>query len=128
MQEYATVFLGAGVGGALRHALNNVAGRLVGEGLPISTAFINITGSLLMGYLVGWYGLRGAESPLWKLFLTTGLLGGYTTFSAFSVEVVALHERGQSTLAALYAIGSLLLSVGAAILGIWLGRQGAALS
>ena len=91
------VFVGAGLGGVLRHVLNLAIGQARGRGFPWATVFINITGSFVMGVLVGWLAFRagaGWTQPR-ALFVATGVLGGYTTFSTFSLETVLLIERNQ---------------------------------
>lgn len=104
------VFLGAGLGGMLRHVVNVAAMRL-GQPTHVGTLFINVTGSCLIGAVVGYFALKGHLPPRLQLFLTTGILGGYTTFSAFSLETVLLVERGQYTMAAGYVIASAILSI-----------------
>jgi CrcB protein len=84
---------------------------------------VNVSGSLLMGVLAGWLAFRGDVSQAWRLFLITGVLGGYTTFSAFSLDAVLLWERQEPGLAALYVIGSVLFSLLGLIAGLWLARQ-----
>lgn len=120
--NYLVVFFGAGLGGMLRHGVDLAAPRW-GVALPYGTLLINGTGSLLAGLVVGYLASRGEVSPLWRLFLMTGILGGYTTFSAFSVDVVMLFERGELGSAAIYAVGSVVFSIAAAILGLWLARM-----
>src|SRR5688572_9892869 len=121
---YVIVFLGGGLGAALRHGVNIGAFRLVGTSFPYGTMAINVTGSLAMGIIVGWFAFRttGHVSQHWRLFLTTGFLGGYTTFSAFSLEAALLIERHQYVAAGAYALGSVLLGVIALFVGIRLGR------
>lgn len=114
---YLIVFLGAGVGGALRHGVNVGAARLVGYGFPLGTLIVNITGSLAMGLLAGYFAYRTGVSQHMKLFLTTGVLGGFTTFSAFSLDTALLVERHAYGQAAAYVVGSVLLSV----LGVFAG-------
>src|SRR5262245_2771530 len=92
---YVFVFLGAGLGGMLRHSVNQVSPRLFGLDLPIGTLLINVTGSLLLGAVAGLFASRGHASHNLQLFVTTGILGGFTTFSAFSLESALLWERGQ---------------------------------
>ena len=118
---YFVVFLGAGIGGAVRHAINR-ASLPVGSAFPWGTLAINVTGSLLMGLLAGWYGFRSNSGQYWRLFLATGVLGGCTTFSAFSLEVALLYERGQLAGAATYAAGSVVISIAALFCGIGLMR------
>lgn len=120
--NFAIVFLGAGLGGALRHGVNHWALRYASVGFPVGTLAINALGSLVMGLVVGWLAARGEASATLRLFLTTGVLGGFTTFSAYSLEVVLLYERGALGLALLYALGSVVLAVAALALGLWLAR------
>ncbi len=112
------VFLGAGLGGLLRHGVNLAALRFLGPSFPWGTLAVNVAGSLLMGLLAAALA-RHAEA---RLFLMTGVLGGFTTFSAFSLDAVALWERGEAGLALLYVSASVLLSVGALVGGLALGR------
>jgi CrcB protein len=120
---YLIVFLGGGIGAALRHGVNVAAARLFGTGFPYATMIENVSGSLVMGLLAGYFAFRdGAPSHL-QLFLTTGILGGYTTFSAFSLDAVLLYERGAIGLAALYVLGSVVLSIAGLVAGLALARQ-----
>lgn len=121
--SYLLVFLGGGVGAALRHGINMAMPRLVGTGFPWSTFIINISGSLAMGLVAGWFALRGDASQGWRLFLATGILGGYTTFSAFSLDTAVLYERGDVALAAAYVIGSVMLSIAGLFAGFWIIRS-----
>jgi CrcB protein len=108
---YIVVFLGGGLGAALRHGINLAVARMFGAGFPYATFFINVTGSFVMGLIAAWFAFRGDASQHWRLFLTTGILGGYTTFSTFSLDAALLYERGQLTLAAVYVIGSVVLGI-----------------
>lgn len=117
MYAYLTVFLGAGIGGALRHGVNVGAARLVGAGFPYGTITVNVVGSLAMGILIEWFALRSDPGQHWRLFLTTGILGGFTTFSTFSLDTLVLFERGQSQTAAFYVIASVLVSLAAVFAG-----------
>jgi len=123
--NYLIVFLGAGLGGAVRHAANELALRWVGSGYPVSTLAVNIIGSFAMGLLVGYFAFRGEAGQAWRLFLATGVLGGFTTFSAFSLDVVLLYERGALIHAALYILLSVALSIAGLMLGLWCLRQAA---
>lgn len=115
---YLTVFVGAGLGGVLRHAVNRIA-LTNWATVPWSTVFVNVSGSLAMGLIAGWFAFRSAGSgQTLPLFLTTGLLGGYTTFSAYSLDAVLLWERGRALQAGLYAGGSVLLSLLAVFIGL----------
>jgi fluoride exporter len=120
---YIAVFLGAGIGGALRHGVNVAAFRLLGAGFPYGTLTVNIVGSLAMGLLAGWFALKADPGQSWRLFLTTGILGGFTTFSAFSLEVALLYERGAIGATALYVLASVAVSVAALFLGLFVIRQ-----
>jgi len=117
------VFFGAGVGGALRHGVNTLGMRFLGPGFPYGTLTVNIVGSLAMGLLAGWFAQKGAASQHFRLFLTTGILGGFTTFSSFSLDIAVLWERGEIALCALYVALSLVVSVGALFLGLWVMRN-----
>lgn len=95
--------------------------RAFGAGaFPLGVITVNIVGSFLMGVIVVWFGQKGLThlSP----FVMTGILGGFTTFSAFSLETVTLLERGQAGLAALYVGLSVVASVGALAVGVWMAR------
>ena len=132
---FLVVFLGGGLGAALRHGVNLASARLLGTGFNYATLFENVTGSVVMGLLVGYFAFKGGVPQHWRLFLTTGIsqhmrlflttgiLGGYTTFSAFSLDTILLYERGELGLAALYVILSVALSVGGLLAGLVLVRQ-----
>lgn len=115
---FALVFFGGGCGASIRHAVNILATRALGSGFPFATFIINITGSIVMGLIAGYFAFRGEASPHWRLFLMTGILGGYTTFSAFSLDTVMLYERGAIGLAAIYVAGSVLLSIAGLFAGL----------
>ena len=119
---FLIVFLGAGIGGSLRHGVNLLAARLFGYEFPFGTMLVNIGGSLLMGLLAGYFASRTGIGQQWKLFLTTGVLGGFTTFSAFSLEAILLYERGSYGPLAAYVTGSVLLSILALFAGLSLFR------
>jgi CrcB protein len=119
---YVIVFVGAGLGGAVRHGVNRVA-LASGSTLPWGTFTINLLGSLLMGVIAGWFAFRGSAGQPFRLFLTTGLLGGFTTFSAFALETGLLLERGRVREAVLYACASTVLSVVVLFAGMALVRR-----
>jgi len=121
--SYVIVFLGGGIGAALRHGINILAARILGTGFPHGTLIINVTGSLIMGLVAAWFAFKGDASQHWRLFLTTGILGGYTTFSAFSLDAALLYERGEIGLAALYVLGSVVLSIAGLFAGLYLVRH-----
>jgi fluoride exporter len=120
---YLLVFLGGGLGAMLRHGCNLGFARLLGPSFPLSTLFVNVSGSLIMGVLAGWFALKGDAPQGWRLFLATGILGGYTTFSAFSLDAAMLYQRGEIASAALYVLASVLLSIAGLFVGLWLVRQ-----
>jgi CrcB protein len=115
MKATLIVFLGAGIGGALRHGVNSAGLRWLGPDFPYATMIVNVVGSFAMGLIAGWFAFRSGEgaSQALRLFLTTGVLGGFTTFSSFSLDAALLWERGAMALAAFYVLGSLLISLAA---------------
>ena len=125
--NFLLVFLGAGIGGALRHGVNLGSARLFGTGFPVGTMLVNIVGSLLMGLLAGYFTYRTGVPQSTRLFLTTGILGGFTTFSAFSLDAALLVERNFYWSAAAYVAGSVVLSLVALFAGLSLFRTGAIL-
>jgi CrcB protein len=120
---YLIVFLGGGLGAALRHGVNLAGARLAGTSFPYATLFANVTGSLVMGLLAGYFAFRSGSSQHVRLFLTTGILGGYTTFSTFSLDAVLLYERGQTGAAATYVLSSVALSLFGLVIGLAIARQ-----
>lgn len=118
------VFLGAGTGGVIRHLVNVTVPRLTGADFPFATFLINVTGSFLIGLIAGWLAFKAGEgwSQTVRLFLVTGILGGYTTFSTFSLDAMVLMERGAFWSAAAYVAGSVGLSLIAAATGLALVR------
>ena len=120
---YLVVFLGGGIGAALRHGVNLAIARLLGTAFPYGTLMINITGSFIMGVVAAYFAFKGDASQHWRLFLTTGILGGYTTFSAFSLDAALLYERGEMGMAALYVIASVTISIIGLFAGLALVRN-----
>jgi CrcB protein len=118
------VFLGAGIGGVLRHGVNLASSTWLGPAFPYGTLFVNILGSGAMGLLAGYLAFKAGEG--WtqgtRLFLATGVLGGFTTFSAFSLDALLLYERGEAAAAGLYVLGSVALSLMALAGGLALAR------
>lgn len=114
MQAYLAVFLGAGLGGALRHGVNSLALRWWGTSFPWGTLLVNVAGSCMMGILAVLFVLKMGVTQSWRLFLVTGVLGGFTTFSTFALDAVTLWERGEFSQSIGYVIGS----VGSALLGL----------
>ena len=117
------VAIGGAIGASLRHLSGIAAMRLLGHAFPWGTLFVNITGSLVMGLFIAWMTNRTGVSQELRLFIATGILGGFTTFSAFSLDVANLVERGEVTGAAGYILASLILSVAAVFVGLWFGRS-----
>jgi CrcB protein len=122
---FLIVFIGAGIGGAMRHGVNLAAYRMPGgPSFPYGTLAINVLGSFAMGLAAGYFALRSGLPQHVRLFLATGVLGGFTTFSTFSLDVALLCERGQAAQGIGYAAGSVVLSVGALFLALALVRWG----
>lgn len=114
------VALGGGIGAWLRFAI----GRLIGlSAFPWATLSVNLIGSLAMGLLAGWLARHGQGGESWRLLLGVGLLGGFTTFSAFSLELVAMIQRGDAATAALYAAGSVIGGIAGLYAGLALTRS-----
>ena len=117
------VFCGAGIGGALRHLFNLASARVFGPDLPLSTLVVNVVGSFSIGCIAGYFAVRGHGSQSLQLFLTTGIVGGYTTFSAFSLEAALLWERGQVASFFVFVSASVVLSIAAVFAGLALVRS-----
>jgi len=124
VQHLLLVAAGGAIGAGSRHLVNVAALRLFGSGLPVATLFVNVLGGFLMGLLAGWLALRatgGGQNA--RLFLGTGVLGGFTTFSAFSLDAVALWERGAVGASIGYVLASVVLSILALLAGLALARS-----
>jgi fluoride exporter len=121
--SYLLVFVGGGLGATLRHLVNVTCAWCVGTAFPYGTFIINISGSTVMGLIAGYLAFKGGASQHWRLFLMTGVLGGYTTFSAYSLDAALLYERGQLALAAFYVIGSVAFSIAGLFAGLTLIRH-----
>jgi fluoride exporter len=124
MTAYLLVFLGGGLGAACRHGVNLAAARLLGSGFPWGTFIVNVVGSVVMGLIAAFFAFKAGSgwSQHFRLFLTTGILGGFTTFSAFSLDTVLLWERGEVGQAVAYVLGSVGLSILGLFAGFWLVR------
>jgi len=122
MREFALVAMGGAIGACLRHMASGAALRLFGTAFPWGTLGVNIVGSLVMGVFVELLARRFGGSHELRLFVATGILGGFTTFSAFSLEVAVLWERGDVGYALAYVTASVALSVAALFAGLWLVR------
>jgi CrcB protein len=121
--NYLLVFVGGGLGATVRHAVNMMCARAFGTHFPFGTFLINVSGSIVMGLIAGYLAFKGSAAQPWRLFVMTGVLGGYTTFSAFSLDAALLYERGEIGLAALYAVGSVVLAVAGLFAGLALVRH-----
>jgi fluoride exporter len=122
MTMYFSVALGGAVGAVSRYFVGAWIGNLIRGELPYGNVAVNLIGSFLLGALIELFALTWSPSEEMRAFLVIGLLGGFTTFSAFSMEVVVLFERGRLDLAALYAIGSVVLAIGGLFAGLRLMR------
>ena len=122
MMQILYVALGGAIGASLRHLVNVASLKWFGPGFPWGTFTVNILGSLAMGIFVELLTRRLGGSQELRLFVATGLLGGFTTFSAFSLDVVGLWDRGAASTAVIYAAGSVVLSVAALFAGLALAR------
>lgn len=121
--SYLAASLSVAAGGATGAWLRFMAGRLIGANLfPYATLTVNVLGSLAMGLLAGWLARHGESGEPWRLLLGVGVLGGFTTFSAFSLEIALMIERGAMTQAAIYIALSLLGGVGGLFAGLALAR------
>ncbi|SEA76380.1 fluoride efflux transporter CrcB [Rubrimonas cliftonensis] len=120
----AAVAAGGALGASARYLVGAAALRLMGPGFPWGTLFVNVAGSLAMGMLAVLLmeRLPGAF-PRWSAFLLTGVLGGFTTFSAFSLEVALMLERGEALRAGAYVAASVALGVGALFVGFLAARS-----
>ena len=109
---------GGALGAGARYSIHTEVTRIWGAVFPWGTLVINISGSLLIGILMAMLLIKQPDAIGLRVFLITGILGGFTTFSAFSMEFVALMERSEITYALLYAAGSVVLSIAACWLGL----------
>jgi CrcB protein len=120
--NWLIVFFGGGLGAAARYGMNVGVGRVMGSDFPWHTLAVNIIGCFVMGALTEAMALRLNVSNEMRLFLTTGILGGFTTFSAFALDFALLVERRDMAGAAAYVLASVGLSLIACFMGLWLVR------
>ncbi len=116
------VAIGGALGASGRHLVSLWAGRSLGAGFPYGTFIVNVLGSLLMGLLIGWLLTREGGDNL-KLLLATGFLGGFTTFSAFSLDAINLLERKAHSPFLLYVGGSVIIAIFALWVGLIIARK-----
>jgi CrcB protein len=118
-----TLFVAAGgaIGAALRYLTNVGVMRLIGPGFPFGTVVVNVLGSFLMGLLVVVLAEKGGNK--FAPFLMTGVLGGFTTFSAYSLDAVTLYNRGEIVLAGAYVLGTVIVGIAALVAGMAFGRM-----
>jgi CrcB protein len=117
------VAIGGAIGSAVRHLVNVASLRALGANFPWGTFFVNVAGCFIMGIIAGLLAARLSASSEVRSFLTTGILGGFTTFSAFSLDFALLVERRDFLLAAAYCLGSVGLSIAGVFAGLWLVRH-----
>jgi CrcB protein len=122
MSQIVAIALGGALGSVGRFLLAGWVGRQLGAGFPWGTLAVNVVGGLVMGLLIELMAQSWSVSPAVRAFLTVGVLGGFTTFSAFSLETVLLFERGELPAAMAYIVASVVLSVGAVWCGLRLMR------
>lgn len=123
MRVLLAVALGGAIGAAARHVFAAQVTRLAGQGFPWGILAVNVLGSFIMGVLAEGFALKWNISQEVRAFLTVGILGGFTTFSSFSLDAMLLMERGQWAAAAIYMVGSVALSVGGLFCGLVLVRH-----
>ena len=120
MYPYLLVGIGGALGSVARYGSGVLVGRMWSSSFPLATLLINIAGSLAMGLFIGYL---ARTTPAWqadaRLFVAVGVLGGFTTFSAFSLDAIALIERGEMVQSAIYIVGSVII----AILALYIGMQ-----
>lgn len=126
MHHLFLVMLGGAVGAGARHLVGRAALALWGPGFPVGTLAVNVIGGFAMGLLAGWLATRASGNEALRYLLGVGVLGGFTTFSAFSLETVLMIERGELTTALFYILASVALSIGALFAGLQVSRMVAA--
>ena len=123
LNSIVLVALGGGLGSVARHLVNVAALRAFGPNLPWGTFAVNLVGSFVMGVFIETLARRLGDSAELRLFVATGIIGGFTTFSSFSLDAAVLWERGDMGLAFAYVAGTLVLGIGALFAGLALARQ-----
>ena len=125
MPNLLLVMLGGALGAGLRYGVGLGAVRALGSGFPWGTFLVNLAGGLAAGLLLGFLLARGEQGEPWRLFLGVGLLGGFTTFSAFSAETVYMLQRGELAAAACYVLASVVGAIALLFAGLSLARAAA---
>jgi CrcB protein len=123
METVAAVFVGGGLGAVLRHFANNAVMHAWGRDFPLGIMVINIIGSFAMGVLIGLFAHVWDAPQNMRMFLTVGILGGFTTFSSFSMNAVELFQHEQYLSGIIYVVGSVLIGALSLVLGMWLVRN-----
>jgi CrcB protein len=122
VEKYLLVFLGGGIGATIRYWISGLIPRWFDSGFPYANLFINVSGSFLIGLLMVAFADRFLAMPSLRVFLTIGILGGYTTFSSFSYESIALLQSGEFLHASVFIVSSVGLCLAGTFCGIVLGR------
>ena len=122
MNGLLLVAIGGAIGASSRHLVAMASLRAFGTWFPVGTLLINVVGCFAMGFFVELLASKLQPSEGLRLFVATGFLGGFTTFSAFSLDFVSLWQRGDAGLAIGYAAASVILSLAGIVLGLWIGR------
>jgi CrcB protein len=123
MKQWLAIAAGGAIGALLRYWASTGTHTLLGRGFPYGTFTVNVLGSLAMGFLYVWLLDRVVSGPVVRAFLLIGLLGGFTTFSSFSIESLNLIEAGQIIKAFVNVLLSVTVCIGAAGLGVLIARQ-----
>lgn len=123
LSTIAAIGLGGAIGAIMRHGVNVASMKFFGDGFPWGTLSVNVLGSFVMGVLIAIFAHYWQPSPALRVFLVTGLLGAFTTFSTFSLDASVLYERGALAPAAFYVMGSVVLSIGALFMGLMIIRS-----
>ncbi len=122
LNDFLLISLGAITGANARYFLSRYAARLLGPAFPYGTLFINVTGSLIVGFFVIWTAERVLADPRWRLLVVVGFCGAFTTFSSYAFETMAFFEQGQWLLMAANFLANNLLCLAAALAGMGLAR------
>lgn len=122
MQLILAVAAGGAIGSVARYLMAGWIGHIAGPGFPLGVMVVNILGSAVMGVLVEGFALVWNASPEWRAFLTVGVLGGFTTFSSFSLDAVLLFQKGEVGMGTIYVLGSVALSLAGLVAGLHIAR------